>query len=223
MHIRAAGTGKSWRIAAFESNPPDMILQWLNPSIKALVSLCLVLLFVGNTAVDASDTPLTLAQSSADVKAESQIEPKPAGDPPASGLKYPAGRWYFQTSAYTRHFNPSPDHVNHQRMLDFEYWAPDNFVWGATFLRNSFGQPTQYLYVGRLWRPFDSAQLIHVKLTGGILHGYKGQYRDKIPFNHYGYAPAIVPAIGVSGKWFGAEFVLLGAAAMMITVGAFWD
>jgi hypothetical protein len=191
--------------------------------IKALVLLCIVLCFIGSAPVHADNTSITLAQASSDDKAAPRAESTPATDAPPSGLKYPAGRWYFQTSALTRHFNPSPDHVNQQRMLDFEYWAPDKFIWGATFVRNSFGQPTQYLYVGRIWRPFDSAQLVHVKLTGGVLHGYKGQYRDKIPFNHYGYAPALIPSIGLSGKWFGTEFVLLGAAAAMITAGVFWD
>ncbi len=108
-------------------------------------------------------------------------------------------------------------------MLNVEYWNPERWVWGAAFLRNSFDQPSQYIYMGRLWRPFDSAPLFHIKLTGGVLHGYKGEYRDKIPFNHYGYAPGLVPSIGLSGKRFGGEIVLLGAAAVMVTVGAFWD
>ena len=204
--------------------PAKMMSDWLQRLTTLRLLICVVLLSIGSARVHADSTHITLAQASslADDKTD-PIESKPSAEAPAKGLTYPAGRWYFQTSALTRHFSPSPDHVNHQRMLDFEYWAPDKFVWGATFIRNSFGQPTQYLYVGRIWRPFDSAQLIHVKLTGGVLHGYKGQYRDKIPFNHYGYAPALVPATGLSGKRFGAEFVLLGAAAMMITAGVFWD
>lgn len=200
-----------------------MMSDWLKRATTLRPLCCLALLSLACGSVHAQTTPLALAQASSSIDDKADPPAQPTNLPSASGLKYPTGRWYFQTSALTRHVNPSPEYVNHQRMLDFEYWTPDKFVWGATFIRNSFGQATEYLYVGRIWRPFSSAELIHLKLTGGILHGYKGQYRDKIPFNHYGYAPALVPAIGLSGKRFGAEVVLLGAAAVMVTAGVFWD
>lgn len=35
-----------------------------------------------------------------------------------------------------------------------------------------------------------------MKLTGGVLYGYKGRYENKVPFNHDGWGLAVVPAIG---------------------------
>lgn len=153
-----------------------------------------------------------------------------AGDPGPTasaaggkGLQYPAGRWVFQTSAYTKHFKPDSRHTNQQKALDFEYWAPDRWVYGATFLRNSFDQPTQYLYAGRIWRPFVSDSNVFLKLTGGVLHGYKGEFRDKIPFNRLGYAPGLIPSIGYSWRQVVGEVLLLGGAAVMVSVGVFWE
>ncbi len=139
-----------------------------------------------------------------------------------AGLRPPAGRWLFQTSAYTLHFNPDPSHTNKQRGINIEYWAPNKWLFGAAHLRNSFNQPTQYIFTGRLWRPLDSQPMLYVKLTGGLLYGYKGEFRGKIPFNHYGVAPALVPSLGVSVKHFTAEVMLLGAAAAMVNVGVLW-
>ncbi len=137
-----------------------------------------------------------------------------------TGLK---PQWVFQTSLYTTHFNPDPRHVNHQRMLSFEHRSTENWIYGFSFQRNSFGQPTQYLYMGKLWRPLASYPNVHLKLTGGLLHGYKGEFRDKIPFNKHGIAPGLVPSIGWSNRRFVAEVHLLGAAALMISGGVIWE
>ena len=59
----------------------------------------------------------------------------------------------------------------------------------------------------------------YMKLTGGLLEGYKGEYRDKIPLNRFGVAPAIIPSLGARYDRVSAEVVLLGAAAAMVTVG----
>jgi hypothetical protein len=133
----------------------------------------------------------------------------------------PANRWVFQTSVYTRHFSYDPRHNDHQALMDLEYWREDNWLAGASWFRNSFKQPTQYLYVGKLWRPFDTQPQVYVKLTGGVIHGYKDEFRDKIPFNKSGYAPGIIPSIGYSGRRFTGEFVLFGTSGVMFTFGVF--
>ena len=57
------------------------------------------------------------------------------------------------------------------------------------------------------------------KVTAGLLHGYKGEYRDKIPFNHYEIAPAIIPSVGYCWSRYCGEFVLLGGAGALFTIG----
>lgn len=125
---------------------------------------------------------------------------------------------FLYTSLYTRHYDPDPDHVNDQNMLGFENETGRNRLWGLAIFDNSFGQESQYLYLGQKWRAFESDRWYY-KLTGGLLHGYDEPYEDKIPFNDLGVAPAIVPALGYRNKSFFAEFSQLGLAAGMVTAG----
>ena len=125
---------------------------------------------------------------------------------------------YLFTSLYTTHYDPEPDHNNDQNMLGFENEYGSNRLWGFAMFDNSFGQESQYVYLGRKWRAFNSDRWYY-KLTAGLLHGYKEPYEDKIPFNDYGVAPAIIPSLGYRNKSFFAEFVQLGLSAGMITVG----
>ncbi len=125
--------------------------------------------------------------------------------------------WQLQTSAYTRHHHDEPDHNNHQKLIGIEYNDAQAWLYGATFLRNSFDQPTQYAYFGKR---FESDHLpVYLKVTGGLLHGYRGEYRDKIPFNRFGVAPAVIPALGAHIGPATAELNILGAAALMLNIG----
>jgi len=60
---------------------------------------------------------------------------------------------------------------------------------------------------------------MYLKVTGGLLQGYTGQYRDKIPLNRLGVAPAIIPSVGAHYGPVAAEVVLLGFNAAMLTAG----
>ena len=127
------------------------------------------------------------------------------------------------TSFYTQHFSPEPDHVNDQNMLGLEMRLVNRWIYGATLFDNSFGQTSQYLYTGYQWNISDfssyGAVRQHLKLTGGLLHGYKDEYQDKIPFNGLGVAPAIVPTYGVKYKNLVTEASFGGVSAFTITVG----
>ncbi len=131
-------------------------------------------------------------------------------------------RWYFQTSLFTKHFSVNPQHDNTQRLLNLEYWRADNYLAGLALFDNSFGQRSQYAYVGKVWRPFELSPKLYLKLTGGLLHGYKGEFKDKIPFNSGGVAPALVPSIGYTWGRLNSELVLFGTAGLMINVGLFF-
>ena len=133
-------------------------------------------------------------------------------------------RFYFQTSIYTGHFNPSEEHVNHSYLVNPEYrftesWLDGQWIAGAGFFNNSFGQASQYVYGGLLWRPFVEAQPLYFKLTAGLLHGYKAPYDEKIPFNKYGVAPAILPSMGYCYVRYCSELIIFGTAGLMVTVG----
>jgi len=127
-------------------------------------------------------------------------------------------RWYIFTSLYTKHFEPDPDHVNHQKLLGIEAQMTNNWLFGFASFDNSFGQRSEYLYAGYQWALFHS-KFWHFKLTGGLLYGYKEPHEDKIPLNGLGVAPAIVPTLGFRYKFFVTEVNLLGNAAVTVTAG----
>ncbi|MCW5622225.1 MAG: sn-glycerol-3-phosphate transporter [Burkholderiales bacterium] len=158
--------------------------------------------------------------------AMAQPAPVPAPLPTLGGdslLNRGTDRWYFQTSAYTQHWDPKPHHNNTQRLLNVERQGEDRWIWGGAFFYNSFDQPCQYLYAGYLWRPASRWRGAYVKLTGGLLHGYKGEYQNNIPLNNLGVAPALLPAVGLSGKRFATEVVVFGTSGVMWNVGFFFD
>jgi len=126
--------------------------------------------------------------------------------------------WSFQTSLYTKHWSEDEDHVNNSKLIDFQFETTKKWLYGFAWFDNSFGQPSQYLYAGYYWDVFNTGWA-YVKLTGGLLHGYKDEYQDKIPFNNLGVAPAIVPAIGVRYKRVFGELQILGGAAITVTAG----
>ena len=126
--------------------------------------------------------------------------------------------WRFRTSLYTKHWDPDPEHVNNSKLLNIELEEKSGWIYGFAHFDNSFGQPSQYLYAGRSWQLF-STNWAYFKLTGGLLHGYKEPYEDKIPLNGLGVAPAIIPTFGVKYKRVHTELQILGAAAITVTAG----
>lgn len=126
--------------------------------------------------------------------------------------------WRFQTSIYTHHWSSDPDHVSNSKLLGIEFETTTRWIGGFAYFDNSFGQPSQYLYAGYQWPMFKS-EWAYFKLTGGVLHGYKDPYEDKIPLNGLGIAPAIVPAFGFKYKRVLSEIQILGTAAVTLTVG----
>jgi hypothetical protein len=126
--------------------------------------------------------------------------------------------WRFQTSLYTKHWSPDPEHVNNQKLLNIEFETTDRWIYGFAQFDNSFGQSSQYLYAGYSW-PIYGRDWAYVKLTGGVLHGYKDPYEDKIPMNGLGFAPAIIPTVGFRYKRVFTELQIAGFAAITITAG----
>ncbi|WP_130904900.1 MULTISPECIES: sn-glycerol-3-phosphate transporter [unclassified Pseudomonas] len=127
------------------------------------------------------------------------------------------GFWYLQTSLYTRHYSADPDHNNTQELLGLERNEDSGLLFGASTFKNSFSQRSFYLYAGKR---FDNPTYpVYLKLSGGLIQGYHGDYKDKIPLNRFGVAPAIIPSLGAHFGSVATELVLLGTSAAMITAG----
>lgn len=147
------------------------------------------------------------------------------------------GELLVQTSLWTKHYSNNPEHNENQRMLNIEWtfaesdasverpagddWRDDiRWLAGGANFSNSFGQRSTYLYAGGRYDYYDAADTrAYAKLTAGLLHGYRGEYRDKIPFNRFGVAPAIVPSFGIEHHRVNVEMIPFGTAGVMFNIG----
>lgn len=125
-----------------------------------------------------------------------------------------------QASPYTYHWSYSSGHARFSWLLDLEVDRPDQWLGGAAYFNNSFNQKCEYLYIGKVvWAQDEDLQGWYLKVTGGVILGYKGEYRKKIPYNHDGVAPGLLPSLGYKrGPW-NAQLNILGFAGLMVTVG----
>ncbi|WP_299728062.1 sn-glycerol-3-phosphate transporter [uncultured Endozoicomonas sp.] len=132
----------------------------------------------------------------------------------SEGVKY-----VFSTSIYTKHWDPKPEHNNDQKLIGIERYE-GNEMWGVAFFKNSFNQDSQFVYWGKEFRLDDYVSGMRTKWAFGLLHGYRGKYKNKIPFNNLHVAPAILPTIGFSTRYLETDLVFLGANAITLSVSA---
>lgn len=114
------------------------------------------------------------------------------------------------------HYRSDPEHNSRPQLLGLELDRSEKQVIGAATFRNSYDQRSGYVYLGRR---FGSEGRLYAKATAGLLVGYRGAYRDRIPFNRYGAAPAVIPSFGVRASRIRGEIVLLAASGLMINLG----
>jgi hypothetical protein len=90
---------------------------------------------------------------------------------------------------------------------------------GAVAFSNSFGQASAYAYLGqRYLNPFGFEKW-YLQWSAGLLYGYVGKYEDKVPYNHNGFSPGIVPSVGYQfSKHVYGELEVLGTAGLMFSV-----
>lgn len=103
--------------------------------------------------------------------------------------------WEVMLSPYAYHFRHSSAHRS-VFLLGLEKYRSDHWLWGIGVFSNSFGQPAAYAYGGYQWNGLLGEPRLYAKLTAGIMYGYVGEHKNKVPFNHGGWSPVVVPAIG---------------------------
>ncbi|MEO8566656.1 MAG: sn-glycerol-3-phosphate transporter [Betaproteobacteria bacterium] len=145
----------------------------------------------------------------------------PAVDVPATAPDEPwrTDRIYLETSLNNTHFHYDPAHSRYPKLVYGEYHLSDRWLVGAAAFDNSFGQASQAVFGGWRYRPLRELQPLYLKVVAGIVHGYRGQYRDKIPLNHSGFAPAIIPSVGYCVSRVCSEMVVIGGAGVLFTFG----
>lgn len=140
--------------------------------------------------------------------------PKEGGVSPA-----PNQLWEATFSPYTLHWSKSDEHKN-VVLGSIDREVAGNRFCGLSFFSNSFGQASTYVYVGQRWNPIASDDKLFLKVTAGVLYGYVGKYKNKVPLNHNGFSPAVIPSLGYmfSGTD-SAQVFLLGTAGIMVAYG----
>jgi hypothetical protein len=129
------------------------------------------------------------------------------------------------------HRDSSPEHVPWNHFVALELQTRRTAIlearrasFGLAVFNNSFGQLSQYAYWGLQWDLGTAGPgTVYGKATVGILHGYKGEYEDKVPLNANGYSPAIVPTIGYRVGKLSAELALLGGNGVLAVIGFTFD
>jgi len=136
-----------------------------------------------------------------------------------AGAAEPGHRGEVTVSPYAHHWSHNPEH-RHVVLLALDEQLPGDRLCGLSLFSNSFGQPSAYVYAGQQFDHLFGQPELFLKITGGILYGYVGQYQHKVPFNHHGFSPAIIPSLGYKlTARDSAQVMVLGTAGLMFSYG----
>ena len=137
----------------------------------------------------------------------------------ASDTRDNESHWYVQAGAYV-HLDNSDDYSGAPLFGGIEHHRTDNWFGGLSLFNNSYGQFTQYLYLGKKFHPWDSHPEVRIKFSAGVAHGYRGEHYDTLPIRWGGsWGLAFVPAIGYQKDRVGYDVVVLKAAGLLFLVG----
>ena len=135
-----------------------------------------------------------------------------------SGAPEPEYRAEFSVSPYTHHWHASDEH-KHVFLVALHEHLPGGRLCGLSLFSNSFGQPSAYAYVGQEFEQILDIPKLSLKLTAGILYGYVGKYQHKVPMNHNGFSPAIIPSLGYNlTRRDSLQLEILGTAGVMFSI-----
>lgn len=126
------------------------------------------------------------------------------------------GHWRLALSPFSLHFSNNPEH-RYVWAIGMERQRPDNWLAGASYFSNSFGQPSAYVYLGKRFPALLNTPQLFGQVSAGVLYGYKGAYKDKVPLNFNGFSPGLL----VSAGWqftprVSATAHMLGTAGLMV-------
>lgn len=135
------------------------------------------------------------------------------------GAEKPSYKGELTLSPFTHHWSRSPEH-RHVLLMAVDEQLPGNRLCGVSLFSNSFGQPTVYVYAGQQFNGLWGQPRLFLKLTAGVLYGYVGKYQDKVPLNHHGFSPGLIPALGYRlSERDSVQMKVLGTAGLMFSYG----
>ncbi len=105
------------------------------------------------------------------------------------------GVWRVAASPYSNHWRYSEEH-RHVYAIGIERQRADDWLAGASYFRNSFGQPSAYVYLGRRVNGLLGEPDFYFQWSVGMLYGYRGKYESKVPLNYNGFSPGALVGLG---------------------------
>jgi len=163
--------------------------------------------------------PMQFARQICRLVVAMQLSASLAATAAESGLITPGDVVMIQLSPYSIHFNEGPEHTGHPWLIGIEWQDKSRWLAGFSYFNNSFNQKCEYIYGGYTFSLGENIQNWYIKVTGGLIYGYKEPFEDKLPINHNGIAPVIIPGIGYKYDRFNAQVNFLGANGLMFTFG----
>jgi hypothetical protein len=136
-----------------------------------------------------------------------------------AGAPEPTHRGEFTFSPYTLHWSNNPEH-KHVYLVALDEQLPGGRLCGIGLFSNSFGQPSAYVYAGQQFNQLFGVPQLYLKVTAGIIYGYVGEYKDKVPLNFHGFSPGVIPSLGYKlTEHDSVQVKLLGTAGLMFSYG----
>lgn len=131
----------------------------------------------------------------------------------------PRQQWDVLLSPYAHHWNDNPEHKR-VNLISLDRYMPGQRFCGLALFTNSFGQASAYGHVGQRWDGLMGQPNVFAKVSAGLIYGYRGAYKNKIPFNNYGIAPAVIPALGYQiNARDSVQVMMLGDAGFLLAWG----
>jgi len=198
--------GPTWRVREF-------VLEDISASSAAGSGYRVSLVFGYHSA------PMRLARWICRLAVAAHLTTSTAAGAAETDLLSPGDVIMIQAAPKVIHFDPSDEHVKYSWLVGVEWQRASRWLAGYSYFNNSFDQKCHYLYGGKSWPLGENNSNWYLKLTGGVIIGYKDPYEDKLPINSNGVGPVIIPALGYKFNRFNVQANLLGANGLMITVG----
>ncbi|HKQ25658.1 MAG TPA: hypothetical protein VJT81_14535 [Burkholderiales bacterium] len=141
-----------------------------------------------------------------------------------AGVFSEGDRVMLELGPYVAHWEDNQGHNQWPHLVGAEWESGSHWLVGGAVFKNSYYQDAAYVYGGRRWFLERVNPNLYVKLSAGLVYGYKDPYEDQLPINNKGYGLGIVPAVGYQFGRANAQIVLLGAVAVAFTFGYdFWN
>ena len=124
----------------------------------------------------------------------------------------------LSVSPYVQHFNLSGEYDN-VWLIGIEREHPNGKLDGIAFFNNSFDQPTVYVFpFGQAYHGIWGVPKLSFKWTAGLLYGYLGEYKKRVPLNYNGFSPAVNIALAYQFTPTWAGQVMLGGSFLMFMI-----